>query len=292
MLPDHVMRELRYIELFASRHIRNLRVGAYTSRLRGSGFDFDQHRAYNPGDDVRRIDWNATARLNAPFVRQTHADRELDVVVAVDLSPSMGFGTVDRSKRDVTLSLTASLVFSALADQINVGFLAFNDAVVSFHRPRRARARVWSVLEELWSMEQPATRTSILHAARFLSERLRKTSLVFVVSDFITDENLAAAELKMLAVRHDVIAVVVEDPAEDALPAGTNVMVVRDLESGAHRRLGMGPGLRRRYADFVRRRRESLADAFHRIPVDHVFVRSDRSAIEPLLRLFASRRRQ
>src|SRR4029450_12159940 len=100
MLPDHVMRELRYIEVYTAKGIRNLKVGPYTSRLRGPGFDFDQHRAYRPGDDVRRIDWNVTARLNAPFVRETHAERELNAVVAVDLSASMRFGTASRSKKE------------------------------------------------------------------------------------------------------------------------------------------------------------------------------------------------
>lgn len=293
MLPDHVMHELRYIELYTARRMRNLRLGPYTSRLRGPGFDFDQHRAYLPGDDVRQIDWNVTARLNAPFVRETHADRELNAVVAVDVSPSMAFGTAAHSKKETMLFVAACLVFSALADQINIGFIAFSDRVLSYHPPRRIRARAWSLLEELWAVNQPAARTGILPVARFLADHLKKISMVFLVSDFISDEDLAGArDLKVLAARHDVIGVVIEDPAEAALPRGTNAISVRDLESGALRRVGLGPTLRREYAELVRRRRAALVDAFYRVPMDYAFVRSDRSVTEPVLEMFASRRRR
>jgi uncharacterized protein (DUF58 family) len=293
MLPPHVIKELRYIEVYTARKMRNLRVGTYTSRLRGAGFDFDEHRVYRPGDDVRRIDWNVTARLNVPFVRETHADRELNVVIALDLSRSMTFGTQQRSKKDVTLFVGACLVFSALADQINIGFLAFTDRVLLYQPPRRTRARAWRMLDELWALDPPPGPTAVLPAVRYLSGHLRKQSTIFFVSDFITDETLQQArDLKVLATEHDVIAVIVEDPAEANLPPGHGAIRIRDLESGAGMRIGLGDGVRRRYRELVERRREQLSDTFYRIPMDHVFVRSDRSAIEPLLRLFAERRRK
>src|SRR5438477_12279511 len=137
MIPAAVMRELRYIEVYTAKKIRNLRVGAYTSPLRGTGFDFDQHQAYRPGDDVRRIDWNVTARLNAPYVRLTHAERELNVVVAMDLSRSVELGTSKFSKKETLTFISGSILFSAISDQINAGFLAFADRVLAFTPPRR-----------------------------------------------------------------------------------------------------------------------------------------------------------
>jgi uncharacterized protein (DUF58 family) len=292
MLPAHVVRELRYIEVYAVRRMRNLRLGTSTSRLRGAGFDFDEHRLYCPGDDVRRIDWNVTARLRVPFVRETHADRELNVMIAVDLSRSMAFGTRERTKKDLTFFVAACLVFSGLADQVNIGFAAFTDRVVMYAPPRRSRARVWKVLEEVWALDPPPAPSAVLPAVRFLAGHLKKVSTVFIVSDFITDENLnGARDLKVLAARHDVIGVVVEDPAESELPSGRSAIRLRDLETGAALRVGLGEDVRRRYRELVERRRESLTDAFYRVPMDHVFVRSDRSAVEPLLRLFAERRR-
>ena len=292
MLPDHLIRELRYIELQTSRRFPNLRVGAHRSRVRGQGFDFDQHRAYRPGDDVRQIDWNATARLNAPFVRETHADNELSVIVAVDVSRSMSFGTAERNKQELLVLVSACLVFSALADQINTGFLTFGESVHAYQAPRRARARAWSFLEELWFFEPPAGGTALLPAVRYLTDHFKREGVIFIVSDFLTDEDLfAGRELSMLAARHDVVAVVIEDPAEAALPPGNGTLELRDVESGRHVRVGLGRALRARYTGAMRRRREELSRAFYRVPMDHVFVRSDQYAVEPLLNLFAARRR-
>jgi uncharacterized protein (DUF58 family) len=292
MLSPEIMRELRYIEVYTAKRMRNIRVGTFTSRLRGSGFDFDEHRIYRPGDDVRRIDWNVTARLNMPFVRETHADRELNVVIALDLSRSMKFGAEVRSKRDVMLYIAACLVFSALADGVNIGFLAFSDRVIMYHPPRRTRGRVWNMLEQLWKLDVPAAPTTLLPPIRYLAGHLKKMSTIFVVSDFITDERLEQSkDLKVLAATHDVIGVVVEDPHEHDLPAGRSAIRIRDLETGASLRVGLGEGLRRQYRDLVKRRRVQLSDLFYGVPMDHVFVQSDRSAVEPLLRLFAERRR-
>ncbi len=293
MLPPDIVRELRYIEVFTAKRIRNVRVGPYTSRLRGPGFDFDQHSPYRPGDDVRRIDWNATARLGAPFVRETHAERELNVVVALDVSGSMGFGTGHRSKRQTMLFVAACLVFSAIADQINTGFLTFTDRVLSWRPPKRTRARAWSVLEELWTLDAPEAPTAVLPAVRYLAGHLKKMSLVFIVSDFMSHEDLVnSRELKMLTAHHDVVAVVVHDPAESALPAGGGTVNFRDMETGRRIRVGLSGSLRRDFREANDRRRQQLIETFYKIPIDHSFVRSDQPAIEPLLTLFLARRRK
>jgi len=154
MIPEHVMRELRYIEVYTGKRIRNLRVGPYTSPQRGPGFDFDEHQPYRHGDDVRRIDWNVTARMGAPFVRHTHAERELNVMIAIDVSRSMELGAAGRSKKELMTFITGSLLFSAVSDQINTGFLAFSDRVLEYSPPRRTRAAAWSVLD-IWHVPPP-----------------------------------------------------------------------------------------------------------------------------------------
>lgn len=131
------MQELRYIEIYTGRKIRNQRVGAYQSPMRGPGFDFDEHQAYRPGDDVRRIDWNVTARMGAPFVRHTHAEREMNAIVAMDVSRSMTLGSREHSKREALIYITGSLLFSAIGDQINTGFAAFGDRVLLTSPPKR-----------------------------------------------------------------------------------------------------------------------------------------------------------
>jgi uncharacterized protein (DUF58 family) len=187
--------------------------------------------------------------------------------------------------------VAACLVFSAVADQVNTGFIAFSDHVLTYQPPRRSRARAWTMLEEIWALRPKHKPTALLPTARFLSAQLKSVSMVFIVSDFMTDEDWSGArDLKALAVRHDVIAVVLEDPAEISLPRGSGSMTLRDLESGRHVRVGFGEDFRARYEELLRQRRRDLVDAFYRLQIDHVFLRSDQNVIEPLLRLFALRR--
>ena len=290
MIPPAVMRELRYIEVYTAKKIRNLRTGACTSPLRGPGFDFDEHQPYRPGDDVRRIDWNVTARMNAPYVRHTHAERELNVMIAVDVSRSMELGTSHYSKKEVMTFITGSLLFSALADQLNTGFMAFANGVVTFSQPRRTRGAAWALLEQCWAVAPQPGPTAIAAAVQHLVRTLKKTSVVFLVSDFITDDDLfAGRDLALLAARHDVIAVIPEDPAETALPAGRGYLHVRDLESGRDVAVALGARSRRAYHHAAHRRRDSLARAFYRASIDHVFVPTAASPVEPILELFANR---
>ena len=291
MIPRDVLRELRYIEVYTSRKIRDLRVGPYTSPLRGPGLEFDEHRPYRPGDDVRRIDWNVTARLNAPFLRQTHAERELTVVVALDLSPSMAFGASTYSKKEVLMFIAASLLFSATSDQINMGFLAFSDRILRWSPPRRAAGRAWQILEELWEVEPAGTATRMLPALAHLSTALRSMAMICVVSDFLTEEPVfESRELRMLAGRHDMIAVIPEDPAEAALPPGRGAMRLRDPESGHAVTVALNRQTRRAFAEAVAQRRAAIVNACYRASIDHVFVRTDAPVMEPLLELFARRR--
>ena len=290
MIPDRLMRELRYLEVYSAKKIRNLRVGAHTSRLRGTGFDFQDLRPYRPGDDVRTIDWSVTARLNAPYVRETRAERELDVMIALDVSRSMELGTSHASKKESLAIITASLLFSALSDQINTGFLAFADRVLEFRPPRRARAEAWTILERLWTLAPQPGPTAILPAVRALVSRLKRLTVIFLVSDFMTDEDLfASSDLPVLSARHDVIAVVPEDPAESSLPAGQGYLRLRDLESGRVETVGLGRAARAAYGERARQRREALTRGFYRVPMDHVFVRTDQNPIEQMLSLFATR---
>ena len=291
MIPPDVLRELRYLEVYTARKIRNLRVGPYTSPLRGPGFDFDEHRPYRPGDDVRRIDWNVTARLNAPFLRQTHAERELTITLALDLSPSMALGSSKYSKKETMTFIAASLLFSAARDQINVGFLAFSDRVLQWIAPRRASGRAWEILENLWAIEPTAGRTALRPPLQHLVATLKSMSMVCFVSDFITDEDVfGSGEMRALAARHDVIAIIPEDPAELALPQGHGRIRLRDPESGRAVSVALNWQTRQAYAEAVARRRSALVDACYAAGIDHVFVRTDEAVVEPLIELFARRR--
>ena len=291
MIPEHVMRELRYIEVATGRKIRNQRVGTYQSPLRGPGFDFDEHQPYRPGDDVRRIDWNVTARMGTPFVRHTHAEREMNVMVVMDASRSMTLGSREHSKREALTYISGSILFSAISDQINAGFVAFADKVLMSTPPRRTRASAWAVLEEAWALKSSSSKTLLLPVVRHLTSTLKRMSVIFIVSDFaLSDGALESPELALLAAKHDVIAVVPEDRAETELPAGSGYVHMRDVESGRRVSVGLGRQARAGYAAAVASRREELARAFYRVPMDHVFVPTEGSPVLPVLSLFARRK--
>jgi uncharacterized protein (DUF58 family) len=306
MLPERITRELRYLEIYTARKMRNLRAGTYTSRTRGAGFDFDEHRPYRPGDDVRRIDWNVTARFRQPFVRETHAERELNVIVALDLSASMAFGTAALDKKELMLYVAACFGFSAAADQINLGLLAFGQCVLQYWPPRRSKARAWRALDELWRLEADPGPTAIGPVAGFLQKRLRHASVIFIVSDFLTSETLPEIpELRLLTASHDVVGVVIQDPSELSLFSGGGDVRVKDSESGVLRRLAITGRTRRRFAATMAARRQQLTDAFYDAGMDHAFLMGRPSAdggdrvatvgtsvvLEPLLELFSARRR-
>jgi uncharacterized protein (DUF58 family) len=289
--PDDLMRDLRYIELGTARRIRSLRPGEYTSRLKGDGVDFDQHRHYQVGDDVRRIDWNVTARTGQPFVRQMYADRELDLVVAIDLSRSMNMASDGRSKREAQIRVSASLLFSAMTDRISTGFVAFTDRVLRWVTPTANSRRAWAALSELYAVEVPPGPTLLVPAIVHLLHSLKRPALVVIISDFLVRENPSStAELAALAARHDVVAVVLSDTVETRLPEGVGFVRVRDLESGVERAIRLNDAVRAQYATTVERRREDLARCCYRIGIEPLFVNASGDVLTPLVAAFARRR--
>jgi uncharacterized protein (DUF58 family) len=290
-LPDHLVREVRYIELRTTRRIRRMRLGGYASPVKGDAFEFDQHRPYRPGDDVRRIDWNATARVGTPFLRQTRAERELHMVLVGDLSRSMEFAAGGRSKHEALVLTTATLLFAALADQISSGVIGFTDRVLDWTAPVSDEQAAWAALGRLWAIKPAGNRTLIQPAIQHLLRTVKGTTLVVLISDFQTDEELTAIpELVMLASRHDVLAVVLEDPAEARLPDGPGLVRLRDPESKAEITVGLNTAVRTRFASAVKQRHLELQQSFYRSGVDHVFVNSQGDVVEPLLRVFDRRK--
>jgi uncharacterized protein (DUF58 family) len=291
VIPDELVREMRYIELRTQKRIRSLRVGGQASPLRGDGFDFEQHRPYRPGDDVRRIDWNATARAGLPFMRQTRAERELQVVLAVDLSRSMQFGSATRTKHDALVLTSAALLFAALEDRLSAGVVGFSDRVIESRGPVSDRGEAWAALREIWSLGTRSKQTLFRPTIQHLLRTLKRTTLVLMVSDFQTEENLAEIpELSTLASRHDVVAVVLEDPAEQQLPAGAGFVRLRDLETDAEITVGLNPHTRSLYEQRLLRRRLELRNMCYRAGVTQVTVDPQGDVIEPIMRLFAGRK--
>jgi uncharacterized protein (DUF58 family) len=291
-IPEELVHELRYLEIFTRREIENLRIGAYVSPYRGVGFDFWEHRRYQIGDDVRRIDWNATARLGQILMKIDHAERELNAVLAVDLSRSMEFTSSALTKRETLLRVAGSLAFSAAADHVHLGMLAFTDKVEAYFPPRQGRLQAWRIVEYLWSARPASQRTNMRVAVQTLAQRLRQTTVVFVLSDFYQCDIGELRELDLLGHHHDVLPILIEDPLEGGLPDARGYVRLRDVESGQERVVDLTPLNRRAYAEHAAARRRELIQHFYRLGLDHVPIEAGQPYVDRLVQAFSARKRR
>jgi uncharacterized protein (DUF58 family) len=280
---------VRRLELRAKRLMENRTVGAYDSVFRGHGIEFSEVRAYQAGDPFQAIDWKVTARMGRPFVKKFVEERELTVLLIVDLSGSTDFGTRTRTKRDLSLELAAVLGLAAARNNDRVGLLLFSDRVERWLPPRRGRGRLRQLLHVLACHRPRGRGTDIALALATASRSLKTRSLVFVLSDFQGPS--FRRELTAAARRHDVVGLHLVDPAERALPAA-GLLEVRDPETGEVGVLDLGDRRARRYLSRVASEREAnVAWLFRRAGADRVMLHTDRPYAADLAAFFAARAR-
>ncbi len=290
MLPIEVMRQVRRIQIRTSRMVNEFLAGQYESIFKGQGMEFKEVRAYVPGDDVRSIDWNVTARTGEPHVKIMAEERELTVMLLVDMSGSGRFGSVNRFKNELAAELCAVLAFSAIKNNDKVGLLVFTDRVELYVPPQKGRKHVLRVIREVLCHESAGTGTDIAGALHYLGNVVRRRAVVFLVSDFM-DENYLDA-LRVTNKRHDIIAVTVTDPREETLPQ-VGLVSMRDAESGSEMLVNTGdPRLRGAYEEQARLDRQARDERLRRARVDAMHVRTDTPYVNELHRFFAMRERR
>ncbi|HUR83307.1 MAG TPA: DUF58 domain-containing protein [Thermoanaerobaculia bacterium] len=287
-IREPLIRRVRDLELASSRLIRMGFAGDYHSAFHGRGIEFSQVREYMPGDDIRTIDWNVTARTGVPHVKEFIEERDLTVLIAVDVSGSMGFGSIDWRKCDIAAELAAVFAFSAVENSDRAGLMLFSDSVKTFIPPRRGRTHAQVIVRAAVhaAMNGPRGRADLEQAARYLDRVSVKRAVVLVVSDFL---DLAFERpLQRLNRKHDVIAIPIIDPREERFPAGALARLV-DLESNESRFLDLGR------ADVGKRaaqRREMLERRFRAAAIDHLAVSTAVPYDRELLRFFKDRAAQ
>jgi uncharacterized protein (DUF58 family) len=265
-------------------------LGTYKSVFRGSGLDFEEVREYEPGDDIRSIDWNVTARMRTPYIKKYREERELNIFVAVDVSASSWFGTTGVSKRELAADVAALLAVTALHNNDRVGLLLYADGIREFVPPRGGRPHLYALIRRLLFAEPRRSRTELATATEFLGHVTKKRNVVFVVSDFLDYE--FEAPLRQLGHRHDVIALILNDPRELELPA-VGVVGLEDAETGRMTYLDTTrPDIREAYARTGRERRALRLRAFSRMGLDRVDLFTDRPYVPALLGLFNARSRR
>ena len=289
-LPSTVLRRIRSVEIKARILADEALLGTYRSVFRGSGLEFEEVREYEPGDDIRSIDWNVTARMGTPYIKKFREDRELNIFLAVDVSASSWFGSVAQSKRDLGAEVAALLALTAMSNSDRVGLLRFASGMQEWVPSRRGRDHLLRVIRELLFAPPRRSRTELSAAARFLTNVTKKRSVVFLISDFIDVE--IGASMRTLGRKHDVIAISLNDPRELELP-DVGVVALEDAETGRTAYVDTSDRrLREEYAAAARRRRLERRRALGRMKIDSLELFTDRPFVPALMAFFNARTRR
>lgn len=290
MLSKDLIKAVRRLEIVARRAVNDQLAGQYHSVFKGRGMDFSDVREYQPGDDVRVIDWNVSARMDSLFVKQFVEERELTVMLLVDASASQSFGSRARRKRETAAELAALLAFSAIKNNDRVGLLTFTDRVESFLPPKKGRKHVLRVISEVLNTDPGHRGTDIRGAIEHLSRIVRKRAVVFVISDFMDDGYERA--LNVAGRRHEIIPIVVSDPMEQTLP-DMGLVNFEDPESGQVITVDTSSAaVRAAYDRMMSRRSQDRDKTFRRMRIEPIGVRTGSSYIEPLVNYFKLRARR
>lgn len=287
---EEVMSRVRRLELKARRLVKETFAGEYQSSFRGQGLDFDDFREYAHGDEIRFIDWNVTARMGTPYIRKFREERELAVVLAVDVSGSADFGSVHFSKREAAAEAAAILGFSAVGNGDKVGLLLFAKDAYFYVPPAKGTRHVLRIVRDILMTEPPQQGTSITAACDFLIRTLRRKAFIFMISDFFDDP--IDKPLAKLSRKHETIALQINDPLESTLPKAGKV-VFTDPETGWEAQINTNnANLRMGYEKLMRRQVEGVKAVCKKNGIDHAQISTDRDRLGDLHRLLKRRARK
>ena len=288
METSDLLKRVRQIEIKTRGLSNNIFAGQYHSAFKGKGMSFSEVREYQYGDDVRDIDWNVTARYNKPFVKVFEEERELTVMLLIDVSNSLDFGTVKQLKKDMVTEIAATLAFSAIQNNDKIGVIFFSDRIEKFIPPKKGRKHILYIIRELLDFKPESKRTDIKTAVEYLTNVIKKRCTTFMISDFI-DENDFRNALTIASRKHDIVAIQVYDRRMAELP-DVGLMKVRDAETGHEQWIDTSSrALRRAHNDWWILRQGVLNETFTKSNVDSVSIRTDQDYVKSLLNLFAKR---
>ena len=283
-----MLKRVRQIEIKTKGLSNNIFAGEYHSAFKGRGMAFAEVREYQYGDDIRDIEWNVTARFNKPFVKVFEEERELTVMLCVDVSGSLEFGSVVQTKRRMLTEIAATLAFSAIQNNDKIGVIFFSDHIEKFIPPKKGRKHILYIIRELLEFKPESTRTDVGQAVEYLTSVIKRRCTAFLLSDFIDEKDFRQA-LTIANRKHDVVAVQVYDRREAELP-DVGLMQVRDAETGEEMLIDTSSKkVRNLHAAWWRGQQNRLRDTFTRSGVDNVSVRTDQDYVAALMGLFRQR---
>ena len=290
MIPKDILKKIQQIQIHTRRLVSEAFVGEYHSVFKGRGMEFDEVREYQPGDEIRTIDWNVTARMGRPFIKRYVEERELTVMLLVDVSASGNFGSIKHLKNEVATEICAILAFSAIKNNDKVGMIMFTDKIEKFIPPKKGPKHVLRVIRELLCAQPTGKGTNISVALEYLNKITHRRTISFVVSDFIANDYAHA--LRIANKRHDMIAITIVDPREQELP-NVGFVELRDAESGEILLLDTADSLaRREFGALNNRRRQEQSRLFRSMGVDEILINTNRHHVEPIVRFFRIREKR
>jgi len=290
VLPKEILKKIRRIQIYTNRTVNDILAGQYRSVFKGRGMEFAEVREYQAGDDVRFIDWNVTARMGRPYVKQFAEEREMTVMLLVDASGSGKFGSAKQTKNDIAAEIAALIAFSAIRNNDKVGLIVFTDRVEKFVAPKKGRSHVLRVIREILYFKPRGKGTDISSAIEYLMRVTSRRTVAFLISDFIASgfEN----RLRAANYRHDMIALRIADPREYELPR-VGLIELEDPVTGERALIDTRSAkLRKRFERLGKKRYAEQTRTFRSMNVDSVEIRTDSSYVEPLVKFFRMRERR
>ncbi|MFC1548751.1 DUF58 domain-containing protein [Candidatus Omnitrophota bacterium] len=290
MIPKEVISKIRRIQITTSRKVTDVFAGQYQSVFKGMGMEFEEVRQYHPGDEIRSIDWNVTARMGQPYVKKFIEERELTIMILLDVSMSCRFGTAGRIKSELAAELCSVIAFSAIKNSDKVGMLTFTDRVEKYIPPRKGVKHVLRVIREALYNAPEGSGTDINSILEHLNRVTTRQTIAFVVSDFYAPN--FKKTLSITNKRHDIIAVTITDPAELRLPEA-GIVKLHDAETGGPFIIDTSaPQARKFYEERALKTDQERRQIFRSVGVDNIDIRTDQSYVEPLIKFFRMRERR
>ncbi|RLD11866.1 MAG: DUF58 domain-containing protein [Chlamydiae bacterium] len=291
MLSKDLLKKVRQIQIRTSHQVTEVMAGEYKSAFKGRGMEFDEVREYQPGDDVRSIDWNVTARTGKPYIKRFVEERELTVMLVVDASSSGSFGSTTKSKNEVAAEIAALLAYSAIRSNDRVGLIVFTDQIEKYVPPKKGRSHVMRVIREILFLEEPEHgKTDITAALEYLQKVCTRRSVVFLISDFICEDYSQA--LLLASKKHDLIPVSIADPRELKLP-DIGIIDLMDAETGERILIDTSDNkVRRTFKVLGLKRQENLKKQFRQMNANSISIETDKSYVDSLVKFFKMREKR
>lgn len=289
METSELLKRVRKIEIKTRGLSRNIFAGEYHSAFKGRGMAFSEVREYQYGDDIRNIDWNVTARYNHPYVKIFEEERELTVMLLIDVSGSRDFGTYEKMKKNVITEISAILSFSAIQNNDKIGVIFFSDTIEKFIPPKKGKSHILRIIRELIDFHPQHNGTNITEAVRYMTNAIKKKCTAFIISDFLDDNPALEMALSVSNNKHDVVALKIFDDRERELPP-VGMIMLRDAETGKHIWVDSSSRkVRKLYSDYWNRHISGLDTLFKKCKIDYISINTREDYVKSLMTLFKRR---